>query len=149
MNKNYILTLSTTENEPINKYYHLVTKHTEDKLSTMYFIDFDYPTLKISDTQENVKWFIELLETNGFEVSVKFEMDYTKTSVMSLEEYDRFLNEISNGKVGIQHESGGWFYTMTEDVSDEDISKMLESALGMQVTNVIVDTANNKVAITY
>lgn len=149
MKKNYVLTLSTTEKEPTNKYYKVINPYTEKQLSTMDFIDFNYPSLKIIDTEENVKWFIELLKNNGFEVSIKLDMDYTNTSVISLEEFDNLLNEISDGKVGAKSESGEWFYVAAEDISDEEIVEMLGEALGKLVTNVIVDTTNYKVAIIY
>lgn len=69
--------------------------------------------------------------------------------VISLEEFDNLLSEISNGKVGAKSESGEWFYVTAEDISDEEILEMLGESLNITVTNVIVDITNDKVCITY
>lgn len=82
------------------------------------------------------------------------EMEMTRGYILSLEEFDNFLNEISEGKVGAKSESGEWFYVTAEDISDEEIMEMIGGALGFKeynvtTTNVIVDITNNKVVITY
>ena len=68
--KEYVLKISTIEEKPINKYYRFI-HHNYDRLGleTMYFIDFNYPTVRISDTEEKVKSFIEGLIQDGFKVT--------------------------------------------------------------------------------
>lgn len=151
MKKIYVITLATTEEKAINKYYHLINKHTEDKLSTMDFIDFDYPTLKVIDEEENVEWLINYLTENGFEVSVDMSIQKTDAAVLSIEEYNNLLDKASDGKVGIQNESGEWFYTVTEDTddSDEAINNMVGMVLGLTVTDVVVDITKQKVMILF
>lgn len=63
----YLITLGTTEEKAINKYYHTLFK-LKDKLDTMDFISFSYPDLEVSDTENNINMLVEHLKTNGFEV---------------------------------------------------------------------------------
>ena len=63
----YLITLGTTEEKAINKYYHALLQ-LGDKLDTMDFISFKYPDLEVSDTEENINMLVEHLKTNGFEV---------------------------------------------------------------------------------
>ena len=63
----YLITLGTTEEKAINKYYHALFK-LGDKLDTMDFISFNYPDLEVVDTEENINMLVEHLKTNGFDV---------------------------------------------------------------------------------
>ena len=63
----YLITLGTTEEKAINKYYHTLLQ-LGDKLDTMDFISFKYPDLEVADTEENINMLVEHLKTNGFEV---------------------------------------------------------------------------------
>ena len=63
----YLITLGTTEEKAINKYYHTLFK-LGDKLDTMDFISFNYPDLEVADTEENIKMLVEHLKVNGFDV---------------------------------------------------------------------------------
>lgn len=63
----YIITMATTDEKPINKYYHTLFKM-GDRVDTLDFIDFKYPVLEVADTEENIKALVEHLEVNGFEV---------------------------------------------------------------------------------
>lgn len=63
----YLITLGTTEEKAINKYYHTLFK-LGDKLDTMDFISFNYPDLEVVDTEENINMLVEHLKTNGFDV---------------------------------------------------------------------------------
>ena len=63
----YLITLGTTEEKAINKYYHALFK-LGDKLDTMDFISFSYPDLEVVDTEENINMLVEHLKTNGFDV---------------------------------------------------------------------------------
>ena len=69
MSKEYVLKILTTESEPINKYYRYID-HNYNKLGleTMTFIDFDYPILRISDTEDKIRMFIGGLVLDGFSV---------------------------------------------------------------------------------
>ena len=63
----YLITLGTTEEKAINKYYHALLQ-LGDKLDTMDFISFKYPDLEVADTEENINMLVEHLKANGFEV---------------------------------------------------------------------------------
>ena len=63
----YFITLGTTEEKAINKYYRTLLQ-LGDKLDTMDFISFKYPDLEVSDTEENINMLVEHLKANGFEV---------------------------------------------------------------------------------
>lgn len=63
----YLITLGTTEEKAINKYYHTLFK-LGDKLDTMDFISFSYPDLEVADTEENINMLVEHLKANGFDV---------------------------------------------------------------------------------
>ena len=63
----YLITLGTTEEKAINKYYHALFK-LGDKLDTMDFIRFSYPDLEVADTEENINMLVEHLKANGFDV---------------------------------------------------------------------------------
>lgn len=78
-------------------------------------------------------------------------MNTMNAFVFTLEEYDRFLDTISNGSIGIEYENGEWFYVTSEDVYDsrEAIVTMLGEALNVEVADVIVDVTSQKVAIVY
>ena len=79
-------------------------------------------------------------------------MKKTNTIIMTMEEYDNFLEKTSGGIWGITNENGEWFYILTEDAnedddSDEAICKMLSKELNETVTEVIVDITKQKVVI--
>jgi len=150
MRKNYILMLSTKEEKGYNKFCHLVTKHTDDKLHWIDIVKEDYPKMTISGTEEQMKTLIELLEEDGFDVKVVMEMNRGKVITMSLEEYDKFLSVTSGDVWGIANENGEWFYILTEDAKDdldEAVYKMLGEELYATVVDVIVDISKQKVAI--
>lgn len=72
-----------------------------------------------------------------------------KALVFTMKEYNKLIEKVSNGNIGVQHKSGEWFYTVTEDVegTDEEIFSLLNKELNTTVTDVIVDITNLKVAI--
>lgn len=70
MKKIFVITLATTEEKAINKYYHTLFKLGE-RLDTIDFIDFKYPKLKVSDTEENIEFLVNHLKENGFEVKME------------------------------------------------------------------------------
>lgn len=79
-------------------------------------------------------------------------MKKTNTIIMTMEEYDKFLEKTSGGIWGIANENGEWFYILTEDAdedddSDEAVCKMLSKELNETVTEVIVDITKQKVVI--
>lgn len=69
MKKIYVITLATTEEKAINKYYHTLFKM-GDRVDTLDFIDFKYPKLKVADTEENIEFLANHLRENGFDVKV-------------------------------------------------------------------------------
>ena len=78
-------------------------------------------------------------------------MNTMNAFIFTLEAYDRFLDEISNGSIRIKYENGEWFYVVSEDVddSDEAIVTMLREAFSVDVADVVVDITSQKVAIVY
>lgn len=149
MKKNYILTLSTTENEPVNKFYRIINQHEKDKLNNMNFIGFEYPTLNVSDTEENLNFLIDLLIENGFNVETKLKMIYDNASILTIKDFATLLGTISDGKVGVKCENGEWFYVVAEDSSNEEIQEMLRKSLGAPVNDVIIDITHDRVTIMY
>lgn len=67
----YILTLSTKEEKPYNKYNHLIMKHIDDELSGLDIVNEEFPKVTIRYTEEELKWFVDYLKENGFEVVVE------------------------------------------------------------------------------
>ena len=66
----YILTITTNEEKPYNKYSHLVVKHIDNKLSWLDIVKEEFPKMTIRGTEEEINILIELLREDGFEVSV-------------------------------------------------------------------------------
>ena len=76
-------------------------------------------------------------------------MKKTTAYTLTMEEYSKLIEKVSEGNIGVQHESGEWFYTVTEDAegTDEEIYSLLNKELNITVSDVIVDITNLKVAI--
>lgn len=74
-----------------------------------------------------------------------------KAFVYTLEDYGNLLYNVSENNVGINYDADGWFYIVDEDyyddVTDEDVYSWLGKELNVIVTDVIIDTNKEKVAI--
>ena len=128
----YIITLGTTEEKAINKYYHTLLQ-LGDKLDTMDFISFKYPDLEVEDTEENINMLVERLQDNGFKVSCSRKLEK---------------------KSGIIYRNGKYLYRFT-NVAIEMAEKFLADSIwrscifdGLQITtqeveNIIMNASEN------
>lgn len=66
----YLLTLSTKEEKPYNKFNHLIMKHIDDKFSWLDVVSEDFPKVSIRCSEEEINGFVDYLRENGFEVQI-------------------------------------------------------------------------------
>lgn len=67
----YVLVLECKEENPYNKFCHLVTKHIEGELEWLDIIKENYPKMTIRGTEEEINGLVDYLKENGFEVQVE------------------------------------------------------------------------------
>lgn len=72
MKKNYVLTLTTNEENPYNKYNYIIMDNIKDKLSWLDIVsEKKFPKVEVKGTKEEIDILIELLKNGGFAVEVK------------------------------------------------------------------------------
>ena len=72
-----------------------------------------------------------------------------KALVFELDKFNEMLEKVSDENIGIRNESGEWFYVVSEETegTDEEIYSLIGKELKADVTDVVVDVTNFKVAI--
>jgi len=66
----------------------------------------------------------------------------------TIKEFDELCNNVFDGGASIQYDSGDWFWTMSDEVGEDDINPKLESELKIKIENIYVDFTKYVVIIT-
>lgn len=61
--------------------------------------------------------------------------------VMGYSEFEKLINEVSDGHAGIGFESNEWFFVADDEYDIEYINKDLSEKLGVTVADVRIDTS--------
>lgn len=70
--KEYVIRIETSEEKPINKYYHFIHRNYDSlEMETMDFVDFNYPMIRVIDTEEKINAFVDGLIKEGFKVTIE------------------------------------------------------------------------------
>lgn len=81
-------------------------------------------------------------------------MENTKVLQFDAEEFETLIETITDGNVSFDYESSGWFWLVTEEMSEEDGLKLLENELrkkypSLKIKEVYYDTTNSTILVTY